>query len=483
MNDLDLIEMRMIEQARANFWCYRQYINPKMKQGWWQREIAYELQWFYIELVSGLKPKLVIEAPPQHGKSIQVVDWVSWVAGHNPEFKTIYASFSDRLGIRANLRLQRIYDSEVYQKIFPNTTINKSNSVTISSQNLRNREILEYVGTEGYFRNTTVNGSITGESLDIGVMDDPIKGREQAGSETIRDKTWDWFVDDFFTRFSEDAGFLAILTRWHLDDPIGRFVTEFPGVRVLKYPAIATKDEKYRNVGEPLFPQHKSLEFLLERKKLMASSSWESLYQQNPIAEGGELIKGAYFVLYDKPPIIKYRFIYADTAMKTKEHNDYSVFQCWGRGEDGKIYLLDQIRGKWEAPELKRRALAFWNKHKDPVVYEKCYFGQLRGMKVEDKSSGTGLIQDLKLSGHIPIKGIERNTDKLTRVSDVLSYLESQYVCIPAEAPWLNDFIKECEAFTADDTHQHDDQIDPMIDAIDDLLARGNKLRVWENII
>ena len=464
---LELVKELRLREARESFISYRKLINPKNKWGWWQEEVANELQQFFVDLIAGKRPKLVIQAPPQHGKSVQVIDFISWLAGKNPHLRTIYTSFSERLGVRANLKLQRLYDSDIYHEIFPNTLINKSNSVTISGQFLRNREILEYCDNEGYFRNTTVGGSITGEGLDLGVIDDPIKGRKEANSITVRDGVWDWFTDDFFTRFSEDAGLLCILTRWHVDDPIGRLIAKYTDVKVLSYPAIAEKDEKHRKAGEALFPEHKSLSFLEERKSMMDSTSWLSLYQQSPIIVGGEIIKGAWFGRYSMLPKILYRKVFADTAQKTKEHNDYSVFECWGIGDDSKLYLIDMIRGKWEAPELKRKAVDFWNKHNSMVD---C--GQLREMAVEDKASGTGLIQDIKRDARIPIKAIQRNIDKLTRVQDVISYIESGYVMIPKESPFVSDFLTECEAFTADNAHDHDDQIDPMCDAINDMLAK-----------
>ena len=98
-------------------------------------------------------------------------------------------------------------------------------------------------------------------------MDDPIKGRAEASSKPVRDKTWDWFTDDFFTRFSDSAGLLMIMTRWHLDDPVGRLIERFPGAKILRYPAIAEEDEKNRLKGEALFPEHKSLPFLMERRE------------------------------------------------------------------------------------------------------------------------------------------------------------------------------------------------------------------------
>lgn len=472
---LELVKELRLREARESFFAYRKLINPKSKWGWWQEEIANELQLFFDDLIAGKRPKLVIQAPPQHGKSVQIIDFISWLAGKNPDCRTIYTSFSERLGVRANLRLQRLYDSDIYQELFPQTQINKSNSVTVSGQYLRNREILEYCDHTGYFRNTTVGGSITGESLDLGVIDDPIKGRKEANSLTVRDSVWDWFTDDFFTRFSEDAGLLCILTRWHVDDPIGRLIEKYPDVKVLSYPAIADKNEKHRKEGDALFPEHKSLDFLLERKMMMDSTSWLSLYQQNPIIVGGDIIKGSWFGRYSMLPIIKHRKIFADTAQKTKEHNDYSVFECWGYGDDGKIYLIDMIRGKWEAPDLKRQAVDFWNKH---LIKEGQ--GALREMCVEDKASGTGLIQDIRREAKIPIKAIQRNVDKLTRVQDVVSYIESGYVMLPNESSFVSDFISECEAFTADNAHDHDDQIDPMCDAIVDMLSKHgqSELRV-----
>lgn len=466
----ELVKRKRIINARESFYCFRRYINKNQVWGWWQYEIAEALQQFYNDYQNGLKPKLVIQAPPQHGKTSQVVDFILWLSGKNPNTKIIYTSFSERLGIRANLYMQRVIDSEAYQDVF-NTKLSSSNTVTISGQKLRNRDILEFTNGIGYFRNTTVGGAITGEGLDIGVIDDPIKGRKEANSATIRNSVWDWFTDDFFTRFSENGALLCVLTRWHLDDPIGRLIERDTSVKVLSYSAIATHDEKHRKEGDALFPEHKSLEFLLERKSMMDTSSWLSLYQQTPIVQGGEIIRGEWFERYDIPPQIKYAKIYADTAQKTKEYNDYSVFECWGYGEDNKIYLLDLIRGKWEAPELKRRAVDFWTKHKSAGY-------TLREMCVEDKASGTGLIQDIKRDARIPIRAIQRNTDKLTRLQDVLSYMESGYVVIKNECYYINDFIKECEAFTADNAHEHDDQIDPMIDAINDMLVTSNKTQI-----
>lgn len=203
-----------------------------------------------------------------------------------------------------------------------------------------------------------------------------------------------------------------------------------------------------------------------------------SQYQQAPKILGGDIIHDK-FPRAGVLPKIKYRVIFGDTAQKTAERNDRSCFECWGLGEDGKIYLIDLLKGKWEAPELKKRAREFWIKHCSPSLYPPLLYGKVREMKIEDKSSGTGLIQDIKrgelVDGvsypPIPVKAIERSKDKLTRVMDVVSYIDAGLVCLLDGQDWISDFVAECEAFTADDTHTYDDQIDPMCDAISDMLG------------
>lgn len=456
----ELLIEQQIRKARNSFWEYRTLINPKLKKGWWQQEIADELEQFYIDLISGKRPKLVIQAPPQHGKSVQIIDFISWLAGKLPEYKTIYTSFSERLGTRANLRLQRIFDSDIYFRIFPDTKLSTKGAKLGA---LRNMDMLEYVGHDGSFRNTTVRGSITGETLDLGIIDDPIRGRADANSITVRDSTWDWFTDDFFTRFSEEAGLLAILTRWHVDDPIGRLLETDETVKVLSYPAIAIHDEKHRKAGEALFPEHKSIEFLLERKKIMPPANFEALYQQNPFITDGGIFKTEWFKSYRTLPKLKFTVITVDTAQKTKEQNDYSVFALWGQGEDGNAYLIDILRGKWEAPDLIKMAKIFWYKHVPNF--------NIRSMNVEDKVSGTTLIQTLSQSTEpvIPIKAVQRNIDKITRANDVAPFIESGRVYLPEKAEWLNDFIVEHAQFP---NGAHDDQVDTTSDGLNIIFGK-----------
>jgi hypothetical protein len=217
--------------AREKFFHFRRLIRPQMIWGWWPVVVSMELQKFGMDFEAGRRPKLAIMAPPQHGKSWAATDFVAWTAGRSPERKTIFASYSSELGVRTNLDLQRIIRSPNFQLAFPRTQIGAEGWAC-------NTELIEYVGYAGSFRNTTVQGAINGMELHLGVIDDPIKGRGDAQRRVVRESTWNWFTDDFLSRFAKDNALLAISTRWHKDDPLGRLIERFDDVRVLRYPAI-----------------------------------------------------------------------------------------------------------------------------------------------------------------------------------------------------------------------------------------------------
>lgn len=464
---LALLKEARFRKCRNDFLTYRQTINPNMKWGWWQKEIATELQAFYEYLIAGKRPKLVIQAPPQHGKSVQIIDFISWVAGKHPEFRTIYTSFSERLGVRANLRLQRLYDSTVYQEIFPETRINKSGPMGPSGQYLRNREILEYVGTEGFFRNTTVRGSITGESLDLGVIDDPIRGRQDANSELIRDAAWDWFTDDFFTRFSEEAGLLAILTRWHIDDPIGRLKERYPEVKVLSYPAIAEEDEPNRKKGEALFPEHKSIDFLREREKIMDSGNWLALYQQRPTASEGDLFKPDQIQTIDALPYGHIQWVRGWDLASTTD-GDWTAGAKIGRLADGRFVIADMVRLR-VGPDQRDAAMV--NTASADGVSTKISLPQDPG-----QAGKTQILYLTRALVGYPVTSSPESGDKVTRAEPVAAQINVGNVLM-LRGSWNHAFIDELRMFP---NGVHDDQVDALSRAFSHLIGGG--LAQWAQL-
>lgn len=471
LSDFDLLEAILDRQAQDDFLTFRRRINPKAKTGWFFFDITARLQQFYNDLIAGKRPKLIIQAPPQHGKSEAVTDFICWLAGKDPELRSIYASFSERLGVRANLKVQRTLVSPRYAKIFPQTFLGDRAITNSIGKPLRNKEILEFAGHGGYFRNTTVQGSITGEGLDLGLIDDPIKGREAANSATMRQKAWDWFTDDFFTRFSEDAGLLMILTRWHIDDPAGRMIEAFGDkITVVKYEAIATHDEEHREEGEPLFPQLKSLDFLMERKNTMPRGNFEALYQQSPIVQDGEILRLEWFKWWEVLPRFRETAIFVDTAQKKGERNDFTVAQLWG-SYDGNVYLLDMIRIKENAPEAQRLIEGFYFKHESREDFKRMY--------IEDKSSGSSMLQVFK-SKRMKVEAIQRNVDKEQRANIFGGYIEMGRVYLNSQIPNITYLTDEAISFP---NGVHDDTIDPMLDAIERYCVGSSKLANFENLI
>lgn len=358
--DLEHIQDFYAAEARSSYWAFRQYMNPGIIRGWFPQHLSYQLQDFYKELARGGSPMLVIMAPPQHGKSYNLWDFAGWVSGKLPSANLILGSYSQTLGIRANTFLQRMYDSEKYARVFPDTRINSENVVTISGRPQRNSSLIEFVNAEGRvtggsFRNTTVNGQVTGMGLDFGLLDDPLKGRAEASSPQMRNKIWNWIMDDWFSRFSNNAGMILTMTRWHVDDPVGRWLEVFPDTTVLRYPAIAEKDDKYRRKGEPLFKQFKSLEFLKKRQRAYTQASWQSLYQQTPIIVGGGVfpIERINVVQHFARSQVKKSIRYWDKA-GSKDSGAYTAGVLMHLMQDNTIIVEDVRRGQWQAFDRER---------------------------------------------------------------------------------------------------------------------------------
>lgn len=483
-----LREVLLVDHLSFAAYFFKAREGIKWKVNWHHLVIADAVE----RIIAGEAKNIIINVPPGSSKTeLVVINLIARGLAINPRSRFIHISYSDDLTLLNSQTARNIVQSDEYQALWPLKISDDSKS--------KKRWNVEVDGKiAGGVYAVSLGGQITGfraghmtEGWQGAILiDDPLKV-EDAYSKTNRDKANRALVSTVKSRKANpDTPIVIIMQRLAEEDPTGFIKAgNVPGEwEFIEIPALiddayvaalpphisakvrqAERDEQGRF---SYWPYKEPLQDLLDMERLQ-KYVFTGQYMQRPAPLGGDIIKGAWFVRYKVLPQIMYRLIYADTAQKTAERNDYSVFECWGMGEDGKIYLLDMIRGKWEAPELRARAIAFWNKHLPTEVFR---IGALRKLKVEDKSSGTGLIQDIRKSGSIPVEGIERHKDKLTRVMDGVSYIEAGLVCIPEDAPFASDFVAECEAFTADDTHAHDDQIDPMMDAIKDMLTKGKSI-------
>jgi predicted phage terminase large subunit-like protein len=173
------------------------------------------------------------------------------------------------------------------------------------------------------------------------------------------------------------------------------------------------------------------------------------------------------FQSYEVLPEYEYQAIFCDTALKDGEQNDFTVFQCWAKWR-GRIYLVDQFRGRVKATYLKERLIEFWNKCKALTNAAQ----PLRALYIEDKASGIQLIQDIQRTGGIPVIPIPRppGKGKLLRANNFSPWIKSGLLYLPKKVSWLYTYKNEFDQFTDDDSHRHDDQIDPTLDAIEHML-------------
>jgi len=183
-------------------------------------------------------------------------------------------------------------------------------------------------------------------------------------------------------------------------------------------------------------------------------------YQQSPSPKGGGIYKTEWWQYYEVLPNFDYRIITADTAQKDKENNDFTVLQLWGAAGN-RAYLIDQYRDKIEAYELELQVLSFWNKNVN------IHSGVLRAMFMEDKSSGSSIVQRIRREGKFPIIPIQRNISKVVRFYNATPSIASGLVYLPKNADFLHDYKEEHRKITALMTHSHDDQADSTCDAID----------------
>jgi predicted phage terminase large subunit-like protein len=407
--------------------------------------------------------RLLINVPPGASKSTVVgVMYSAWLWGPfgQPWHRYIGVAHEQGLAVRDNRLTRELIRSDWYQTLWP-----------ISLKSDQNEKLYFENDARG-FRQACAMASITGRRGHTIGIDDPLSP-EKAHSEADRETALRVMAETIPLRLNDPStsAIVMVMQRLHERDPAGFVLAEALGYEHLCIPmefepgrrittCIGWTDPR-KQEGELMFPARFPPAVIERDRKALGSYAWAGQMQQRPAPRGGGIFRDAWWGYYDQAPRLEWRAVYADTAQKTGKENDYSVFQLWGRSAMGQAVMLDQVRGKWEAPELLTQARAFWEKHREGA-------STLRAMKVEDKSSGTGLIQTLQREG-IPILPIKRPLDKVTRAYDAAPMIESGNVLLPRRAAWLSEFLAEAGAFP---NGAHDDMVDPMMDAVADMAVK-----------
>jgi predicted phage terminase large subunit-like protein len=419
--------------------------------------------------------RLIICLPPRSLKSITVsVTAVAWLLGQDPTIQIICASYGQDLADKHARDTRTIMLSSFYRRIFPGTRLSPQKLSVNDFETTR----------RGCRMATSVGGVLTGRGAEVLIVDDPQKPTD-ALSETQRAAVNDWFDNTLLSRLNskEDGIIILVMQRLHQDDLIGHVLAHGENWDVLSFPAIAEVDEHHevqtvfgpyiydRKAGEVLDPGRESLETLLGIKQVIGSYNFASQYQQDPAPMGGAIVLRDWLQYYDPAaPLPRFSTIVQswDTANKSGELNDYSVCTTWGF-YDGKFYLLDVFREKLIYPDLRRKVIEFLAKFSARVVL------------IEDRASGTQLIQDLKRAGHYQVQPYTPppQSDKTMRLHTQTPIFEAGKVLLPSTASWLAKYI--CEITTFPGT-KFDDQVDSTTQALDYLRTKNNVLEVWSKL-
>lgn len=277
-----------------------------------------------------------------------------------------------------------------------------------------------------------------------------------------REKCNLWYSQALYSRRNAShTPVMLIMQRLHEMDLVG-YVQDVEGDlwHVLSIPVMDDEDNM-------LWPETFSADSA-RRMRRLDPFAFSAQYMQAPTPAGGAMIKRDWIQNYTgtPPKIIRYG-IFADTAQKTGQQNDYTVFLC--AGTDGNnAYVLDLVRDRLEAPDLIETAKKFWKRHQPNRISNPARF---IGFFIEDKVSGTGLIQTLRRETNIPVMAMSRDRDKVSRVNDILPYVRAGRLYVPEDAPWVKEYIAELVSFSPAMTHLHDDQVDPTCDALNELLS------------
>jgi predicted phage terminase large subunit-like protein len=408
------------------------------------------------EVRRGCCKRLIVNMPPRHLKSDSIsIAFPAWVLGHDPTKQLLSVTYAQDLSDTLARRSRTLMTSPFYQALF-------------DTRILRGREaVSDYETTKGGNRlSTSVGGVLTGRGADIIVIDDPLKA-DDALSESRRRSVNDWYDNTLRSRLNsqERGAIIIVMQRLHADDLVAH-VQEHESWDVLSFPAIAEKDETYdvlttfgrgrihRKTAEILQPTLLSATRLADLRHGMTEYNFAAQYQQDPHPPSGNIVKRKWLKFYgpnDKPERFHQIIQSWDTANKDTELSDYSVCTTWGIMRQN-LYLLDVFRRKLDFPSLKRAVLDLAQLHKAHLVL------------VEDKASGTQLIQELRAGHFSKVKEAPpMDGDKIMRLHSQTAKIEGGFVLFPKEAHWLDTYLAELISFP---NSKYDDQVDSTVFAL-----------------
>ena len=412
---------------------FTEFTNNQYTAAAHHRKIAAKLE----AVERGEIDRLMIFMPPRHGKSeLASRRFPAWYLGRNPTRQIIAASYNSELASDFGRDVRNIVASQEYGCIFDTCLRDDSRAADRWNTDSGGAYVAAGVGT-----------AITGRGAHVLLIDDPLKDREEADSETIREKVWNWYTSTAYTRLMPGGAVVLIQTRWHEDDLAGRLLESNPDEwDVLELPAI---DDD----GNALWPQWYDKESLDRIRKTIGPRDWSALYQQRPAPEEGTYFQSDWLRPYTQAPAKETMRIYggSDYAV-TADGGDYTVHVVVGLDPEGRMYLLDLWRKQAASDEWVESFCDLVREWK-PIGWAEEQ-GQIK--------SGVGPFLDRRArerNAFVARDQFATRGDKAIRAQAIRGRMALGGLYVPTQNHWYPVFRNELLAFPAG---KHDDQVDAL---------------------
>ena len=431
------------EAWRANIDTYAAHISDgEWKPFPW---IVHVLEVVQHEIAKG-GARIIIEAPPRHGKSESISHWLpTHYLDWNPTKRVILASYGDEFSKKWGKKVRDEFQRE-WRETRTEVAHDKSSA-------------REWLTTEGGgMKSTGISGSITGEGGDLIILDDLHKDWAEAQSPTKRKNVIDWFEGTLYTRLEPGASIVLIMTRWNEADIVGHLINNHSDNWLrIRPPALAEESDPLgRAEGEALCPERYDVVAINKIKAGMHSMKFAALFQQRPAPPEGNIVKRNDIMRYTRLPDDLYDYLVSWDLTFKESGTSWVVGQVWARDRKNPAhkYLIDQKRKRMSFRDTKRSVLAFSLKYPDAVNL------------VEDAANGQAILSDLKGIVNklkiIPTKG----KSKIERFVLVADDIETHDVFFPSDeiASWMPEFVERLVAFP---NARFDDEVDALSQALE----------------
>jgi len=430
------------EKAQNDFMSFVKQVWPEFVEGKHHKIYADKLN----RIANGELKRLIVNMPPRHTKSEFASHlFPAFYMGRHPKAKLIQTTHTGELAIRFGRKAKNLIESDEYEKVFPTVKLAADSKAAGRWESNHGGE---------YFA-AGVGGAITGRGADLLIIDDP-HSEQDALSPHVLDAHYEWYTSGPRQRLQPGGAIVLVMTRWSIKDLTGKLL-DAQGKddmsdqwEVVEFPAIINDKPMWGN-----FWTMKGLEGV---KASIPLTKWQAQWMQQPTSEEGALIKREWWKTWENEeiPDLQYVIQSYDTAFSAKETADFSAITTWGvfkpvDGERTALILLDAKRGRWNFPELKKKAM------------EEYEYWEPEAVLVEAKASGLPLTHELQKAG-IPVINYtpSRGNDKHTRVNSVAPLFESGAIWAPNKS-FAEEVIEECAAFPFGD---NDDYVDSTTQAL-----------------